>query len=204
MGAPGHLGLGLGPGGWGKLTLRCLAFLRQKAFFHFNMFLRTGNIKQNPKVFLPSPEPALRLSVLTPPSLSFNSPFSPLFGFVFPPLSTYTGGGVWLGWGALGVRLLLGWGLLLPFSPPPTRLSTRIGRSHFHPAPTSLQVAHLRPEKCLCLSRFCLLLVLFWFWFWFCFVFVFVFYSFEVFVFKKLLYFVKKVGEKNQEATVPL
>ena len=89
------------------------------------------------------------------------------------------------GWvGALGVRgspLLLGWGLLLPFSPP---------LPHY-PAPhLSLQVSHLAPQKSLSLSLFCLLLVLFWFWFFF-----FFFYNFEVFVFKeKLLYFVKKVG----------
>ena len=123
------------------------------------MFLRTGKIKQNPKVFLPSPEPALRPSV-------FNSPFPPLFG-VLSSLSTYMGWGS--GWvGALGVRgslLLLGWGLLLPFFPPLPVSALGIATLHHCPAPTSpSRFPILHPKKVFVfLFLFCLLLVLFWF-----------------------------------------
>lgn len=144
--------------------------------------------------------------------------------FVFFPFSCkhLHGLGVWLGRGSLGARestVLLGWGLLLPFSPPlpasaqhedlPLPITTQ---PHL-----SLRISHLLPQKCLCLSLFVLFVVgSFWFWFrlsflflvsWFCFFFFvllfyfenFFSYNFEVFVFKeKLLYFVKKVGGKTK------
>lgn len=77
----------LGPG---KLTLRCLASLAKKLFyfcfvfvfsFHLNVFLRTGKIKQNPKVFAPAPEPARGCR---------SSPL-PSVGLSFSLLSTYMG-----------------------------------------------------------------------------------------------------------------
>ena len=83
----------LGPG---KLTLRCLASLAKKLFyfcfvfvfsFHLNVFLRTGKIKQNPKVFAPAPEPARGCR---------SSPL-PSVGLSFSLLSTY------MGWGQAGL-----------------------------------------------------------------------------------------------------
>lgn len=87
-----------------KLTLRCLASLAKKLFyfcfcfvlvfsFHLNVFLRTGKIKQNPKVFAPSPEPAR----------GCLSPSLPSIGLSFSLLSTYMGwGSGWVGafWGS--------------------------------------------------------------------------------------------------------
>lgn len=141
------------------------------------MFLRTGKkIKQNPKVFLPSPEPACRPSV-------FNSPFPPLFwcSFSFKHLH---GLGVWLGRGSGGpgvsIASRLGFAAALLPSPP----------SPPSPPPLPPGFPSCTPKKSLSLSLLCLLLVLFWFWF---FLFLF-FYNFEVFMFKeKLLYFVNKV-----------
>lgn len=139
MGASGLQGWAsaLGPG---KLTLRCRVFLRQKAFsvclFVFLPFKRVFKNRENqtkPQGIFPLPRASPRLSVL--------APFPPVW-FSFFSFKHLHGLGVRLGWGFLGTwgsTMFLGWGLLLPFSPPPPHLSTRIGHS---PLPPSLQGFH--------------------------------------------------------------
>lgn len=169
-----------------KLTLRCLASLAKKLFyfcfcfafvfsFHLNVFLRTGKIKQNPKVFAPSPEPAG--GCLSPPL--------PSIGLYFSLLSTYMGwGSGWVGafWGSgpgnRGSTLLLGWGLLLPLSPPPPPPQQQNWPLCLHLPPSPAGFLSLIPKMSLSLFLFCLLLVLFWFWFLYFFNFNFSFFFF--------------------------
>ena len=145
------------------------------------MFLRPGKkIKQNPKVFLPSPEPTRDRQFLITPSLLFfwcSFSFKHLHGL-----------GVWLGGGSGGPGGLhcFSVGVCCCPSPLPS-LTTRPPTS-----PSRFPILH--PKKVF-VSLFVLsvvgsFLVL---------VFFFFFYNFEVFVFKeKLLYFVKKVGGKTK------
>ena len=151
-GAPGSTrapGAGPRPRRLGKQTWRCLASLHQKSIFSMKHVFKNREKKSNktPRYFCPLQSQPADCQFLIPPSLLF-------FG-VLSPLSTYMGWGS--GWvGALGVRgspLLLGWGLLLPFSPPLPH----------HTAPhLSLRVSHLAPQKSLCLSLCC---VCCWFFF---------------------------------------
>lgn len=133
----------LGPG---KLTLRCLASLAKKLFyfcfvfvfsFHLNVFLRTGKIKQNPKVFAPAPEPARGCR---------SSPL-PSVGLSFSLLSTYMGwGSGWVGafWGSgpgnrgtresgINIASRLGFAAAIVPSPsPPQQQNWPLSASTFH------------------------------------------------------------------------
>lgn len=189
------------------MTLRRLVSLRQKHFFHLNVLLKEqGKSNKTPHI-LPSPEPALCLSV-------FNHLLTSLFWFSSFSFKHLHGLGVWLGQDSLAVwgRSCFSVGVCccpsaLPFPSPP-HLSTRIRHSPPPAGPyLSLKVSHLRPPKNVFVSLFVLFVVGFILFLFFVFLvfFVFVFYNFEVFVFMESYYILlRKWGEKNQEATVPL
>lgn len=198
-GSPGTPGAGPRPRRLGEADTQVPGLSPPKSIFSFKHVFKNRENQTKPQGISALPR-------ASPTTVSFNSPFPPLFGFVFPPLSTYTGGGVWLGWGALGVRLLLGWGLLLPFSPP-LRLVSALGLAVL----TTTQPPPLPPgcpsstPKCLCLSRFVCC------WFFFGFGFGSVLFSFSFFTVLRSFcsrrsYYIllRKWGKKNQEATVPL
>lgn len=136
-GSIGTPGLGLGPGGWGTLTLRCLASLCQKTFFHLNVFLRTGKSNKTPRYFLPpqSQPYACQSSVL---------PSSVWFSYFF--LKHLHGLGVRLGrafWGPGGLCCFLVGVCCCP-SPFPLPISAP-GLSI--PQPTSPSRSHLQPQN---------------------------------------------------------
>lgn len=150
------------------VTLRRLVSLRQKHFFHLNMLLKEqGKSNKTPHI-LPSPEPALCLSV-------FNHLLTSLFWFSSFSFKHLRGLGVWLGQDSLAVwgRSCFSVGVCccpsaLPFPSPP-HLSTRFATLHHQPAPTFPQgFPSSTPQKCLCLS-FCFVCCWFYFVFVFCF-----------------------------------
>lgn len=161
-----------------KLTLRCLASLAKKLFyfcfcfvlvfsFHLNVFLRTGKIKQNPKVFAPSPEPAR----------GCLSPSLPSIGLSFSLLSTYMGwGSGWVGafWGSgpgnrgtreSGIDIASRLGFAAAVVPSPSSPQQQNWPLCLHLPPSPAGFLSLIPKMSLSLFLFCLLLVLFWFWF---------------------------------------